>query len=296
MPPKRSWQNTIPPWPFAINRESPQSCGLVGWWPMANDRGGQSARDLVTGMHGALAGAATWTTTNQFFGVDLDGNTGTYVEVLGVASGIDRFSFGTGAGGTDSPFSWSAWIKPRGVDITNNTIACKWDKTGSDYEYWLFFDGNDKLVWKLYHPSSSTTRIGLISTSAYTTLTGWHHVVGTYDASKVYTGLVLYVDGVPIAVGSGANGAYTGMGPTTAPLRFGARRDAVEVSFDGVLADLRCYNYELTAEQVWQMYDPRTRCELYLPQRRRVTMATSAGGPTVMPAWYYSRNKLRRAC
>ena len=35
------------------------------------------------------------------------------------------------------------------------------------------------------------------------------------------------------------------------------------------MADVRAWNRALTAAEVWQLYDPRTRWDLYYPLRQR---------------------------
>ncbi|MBN1560528.1 T9SS type A sorting domain-containing protein [candidate division KSB1 bacterium] len=78
---------------------------------------------------------------------------------------------------------------------------------------------------------------------------GWHHVVGIYDYSKAY----LYVDAQLDKEGD-ATGEFVGL--IADPLLIGAKmEDTYRNSWNGLIDDVKFFNYALSAEQVDSLFN-----------------------------------------
>ena len=98
----------------------------------------------------------------------------------------------------------------------------------------------------------------------------WDHVVGTYDGVNMRT----YVNG--LAVGAPINEVGT-INAYASDVYF-ARYEHLDSSmYEGPLSDCRIYNRCLSPSEVYKLYDPRTRWDLYEPiQRPFLAMSPAA--------------------
>lgn len=108
-------------------------------------------------------------------------------------------------------------------------------------------------------------------------------VTGTYDGSDVK----IYTNGILEATNSGGSGDIV-FGAADAEWRIG-ERGSVESAIGqnimfGGLSDTRIYNRAFNAEEVWALYDPKTRWELYEPitRARRFRAPVVAGDIAVL--------------
>jgi hypothetical protein len=70
----------------------------------------------------------------------------------------------------------------------------------------------------------------------------WHHIVGVYDATQMY----LYIDG-ELNVSARAGGRIN---INDEPVCIGANSEKQEREWNGLIDDVRIYNYGLTQEEV----------------------------------------------
>lgn len=142
-------------------------------------------------------------------------------------------------------FSISAWVNWKGTaGIVNGMIASKRDGWASaDESYWIFMVNNAGVL-RIQAYGQNT-----INTSGNTIKTGqWHHVVMTY-ADGIARG---YVDGLQVSVGG------FGMANKKTATFWIGRNNAVNERFDGLLDDIKAFNYVLTPEEVVDLYYAET--------------------------------------
>jgi hypothetical protein len=250
--PQRGIQRPL--WPFAVNRDSPQAEGLVGWWPFLPAGGGQ-AFDLVGGNHGTLNNMnlnSDWVTDPMALSaLNFIRANNSYVAV----PDADILN--------PAQFTVSAWIST--TQTTDGSLACKAAASGGS-GYWLAIGFGLPAVAGLYVGDAVG---GFVHGSILINDGLWHSIVGTYDGTTAK----IYVDGA-----LDNSGARTGTSGTHT-LGFGSAIDGGPgSSYTGLLADIRLYNWALPADLIAAMFDPRTRWDLYYPLRQRVWALPLAAG------------------
>lgn len=156
-----------------------------------------------------------------------------------------------------NPFSVGGWVQ---VDTTGSqTILSKWDaSSGSEAREWDFelSSGAPALVC---YDESANQQVYRLADSALTNST-WYFVVITYDSTGGATamnGVTVYVNGVEVASTASNDGSYVAMENLGATPLVGARTGAssVEQLYEGDLGRLFVTPEELTAAQVWKLYE-----------------------------------------
>ncbi|MFC1711731.1 DUF2341 domain-containing protein [Patescibacteria group bacterium] len=148
----------------------------------------------------------------------------------------DNLSFGDSS--NDYPFSISAWLYMHSAD--DFYIFSK--RSGSDYEYSLHTSGLGELSFIIYDATSGNYEVSNADLSDYENQ--WLHLVATYDGSGSENGMTIYLNTVETSSGSGGGGSYTAMHNTTATASIGL------TIANGVIDEVKIYNYELSPNQV----------------------------------------------
>jgi len=146
--------------------------------------------------------------------------------------------------GTMPQISVSAWIK-NGNSGNETIIATRgWYSGDTGWGWWLLKDHDNKLKFGI----NTDDNEAVFNQTIDTTETTWYHVVGTYDGATIN----IYVNGVkgtPYSkTGSIIFGANTYIGR-------GTYNGGLAYHFNGLIDDVRIYNYALTSEQVKQVYN-----------------------------------------
>lgn len=94
-------------------------------------------------------------------------------------------------------------------------------------------------------------------------------------------GLTLYINS--LAEASNAT-ATTGLRDVDQMRVYGAPSVEITAGLEGSLADFRVYRRALTASEVWALYDPATRWDLYATPGRRVFFDVGGGGAFTIAA------------
>jgi len=132
----------------------------------------------------------------------------------------------------------SAWITADVLDIsTQETIIAK------------------DTAWKLYRNATTETICFTCTADSTESVTGavkindglWHHVVGVYDGSDLY----LYIDGVEDGTPPNASGTITNFDD----VYIGSEDDNPSESWEGLIDDVRVYDYALDARQVKILFE-----------------------------------------
>jgi len=161
----------------------------------------------------------------------------------------DDFSFGDG--NNDSPFSVSAWIKPKRTDKFR--VLAKYDSAAGVREWIFTTDGNSQLILYIFDESTNGTLLQRCSLDPITNyLDQWVHVSCTYDGSSNSSGVKLYINGVESQDTDNSAGTYVAMENTTKPLIMGSLT-GTDYS-EGNISDARLYNTDLTATEISDLY------------------------------------------
>lgn len=277
----RRWVNRgAPNYDFTINSESPQAKGLVGWWPTL-EKQGRILHEFVRGNFCIFPGGAEnpslLSTAERGHVLYYDGNDyNTSVKDSPISG--------------NNPFSLVCWAN---TDDTGTTA-------GDAFQFVAFQIGLHNATGKSAYIAINEDAIkfqgfGIVSLNYFppSPINGvWKHIVATYEGGGAIN---LYVDGNFIANGTDVDafdiavrevqiGSGVGSG---GPWRY----------FEGSLDDCRIYNRALTPIEVYQLYAPQTRWELYQPIQRDVFafVAAAAGlGPVYPGRNHPSRNVLLR--
>ena len=229
-----TWLSSQPPLglPFVINRASPQAVGLVGWWPVLASRGSSVLYSLARPYNGTLQSTTlTWETDSQMgMRLNFPRADAAYISTAFPAP-------------TTGPFTLAGWIRTANAGSYRAILGCS---------------ANGGIEWRL-NPSEQLEllqeSVALVATSGGTVTTAaWAHVALTWASGGAY---VFYVNGQ--AAGSGTNNVTYSAGT----FDIGRHGTLSGEGYGGQIADLRVYERSLSDAEIWQMYAPQTRWDLY---------------------------------
>lgn len=228
--PLRRFPNT----PFDINRRSPQSIGLVGWWTAAGtQRGGIETLEHVSGMHGAFNGGTVHAIDD--FGPVVDMTVGG--SYLSAESSEIRCEPGTN-------MTWVGWWNIQG-DGTRGLFT-KGNNGASNLIVQVRATGEIRVLIQFVDSFDSTG-----------TPTGLTHIA----VRKKGTDYDLYINGLQ----DGSKGMFALADTSALPFYIGT--DTVNTC-DSSCYEARVYNRALSPAEIWHQYAPSTRYELYSPDVR----------------------------
>lgn len=237
-------------YPVILNRNSPQAAGLVNWYPpLASreiyvyliDRAGKE-------FTGTLAGNAAYALVPQMGHVlTLDG-TGDYVTLpnLGVSGASAR--------------TVAAWI----WTDTTASLRCLYFSGAASAGLQFCVYINVSSAGDLYFAGNTydqrSTNGSLIAVNT------WTHVAVTFTGGTINsTTIALFVNGFQVAQTSVGSGTAN---TTNSNYRIGSDTLSAGRDWDGYIGDFRIYNRALSPAEIFQLYDPATRWDLYAPKPR----------------------------
>jgi len=236
------WPYGQPPSAFTLNHASPQAKGLVGWWPTAGTPGASvlhnySSRKQLVGTFPGGAANPAWATERA----------------LGVVISYSGAQDVTVASFNISAVTVSMWVKTSQVadmHLLNRDISAA-------HRVWQFRiqdSGGRKLQFVCFNTTG-----GLNTATGTTILTDGvlHHVVGTYGSEMIS----VYVDGLY----EGQAGRTGTLSQQVAEMRIGKPGGFGGGYYTGLVGDIRVYNRALSPAEIWQLWAPQTRWDLYRP-------------------------------
>lgn len=243
--------------PFTLNWESVQAQGLKAWWPMAANQGGLTVREQVIGYYnGTLSSTLGW--TGDTFGPSPD-FTGT-PKYIGV--GINKIRDFLAGG----PYTVAAWFNCKSNDLTQ-TILGDMTSNGMSRSFGLATGGaGASSVVSSHHGNTLLTHNAVITKNVT------HHAAVTWLGNNLTR--TIYADGVA-GTTTDTPASWASAGGLASIGRQGAYNGYY---FKGCIIDVRIYNRALSAAEIWQLYDPATRWELYRPAEHRVWQIAPAAG------------------
>ena len=208
--------------------------GLVGWWKLDETEGTKAADSSGNGHNATVQGNPKWQPGGGKVSgaIALDGN-GSYLEVA------DESAFDFTAGVTVA-----AWIKLNAFDKPWQAIVTKGEWA------WRVQRNNETNTLEF-----ACTGVQVPDNSPYGSLFGtkaiapgeWHHIASVYDGGKMY----LYVDGT-------LDTSQEAKGPISLnddPVLIGENAQKRDRFFNGLIDDVRLYNFGLPEAQVRQLYE-----------------------------------------
>jgi hypothetical protein len=204
--------------------------GLVAWWKMDDGSGNTAADSSSNGLAGTLVGNPTWVDGMAGGALKFDGD-GDYVDI-----GKDaKFNIA-------SQITVAAWIKVDAFDREWQTIISKGDSSWRLQRNWnkgtLEFGCTGLVV-----PGN---RWGGIYGKTDVNDGQWHHAVGTYNGSQ----LCLYVDGRL----DRAAEVKSSININDYPVLIGETAEKPKRFWNGLIDDVRVYNYGLNADEVAEIF------------------------------------------
>lgn len=261
---------------LTINRGSPQARGLVSVIapPFLGDNRTKLAGTLVNGAAPAVTPwGPAWFCENEA-NSNIDG-TASYLEVPD-----DNAYDLTGA------FTVSAWLifKEPSAWTNSRHVLSKYLSAGNQRSWGLGIEATRQVVWNVFPEGTTTNSVELIGTATLSVET-LYHIVGRLIPSAA---MAVFVNGAKDneVTSSIPAGPFVG----TAPVRLGSAVNAREVrSIYGSIIDARIYNRALSDADIWQLYDPKTRWDLYAVPQRRSWVDAPAAAATGNPWNYYAQ-------
>jgi hypothetical protein len=139
-----------------------------------------------------------------------------------------------------TPFSYGAWIKPRGGGV----FMSKMDAAG-DFRGFDFYLDTDRLAVHIIHKWPDN--VLKVRTQTTVAKNSWTHAFATYDGSGRASGVKIYFDGKPQAL-EVLNDTLTDTIQTKSPVLIG-KRDGSDF-YTGDVYDARFYDHELSPSDV----------------------------------------------
>lgn len=288
---------TTPPLPSEIdfgnpiNRGSPQSRGLVGWWPMALGYGTTGVRDPVGGNVGTLTNmdpATDWTGGGlDFDGTDdaLDCGTPAAMEFqtgsISIAALVFVRSLAANCG------ILKRGIRESGSPNRDHTNYGVYINTSGNVE---FYYANESGAESAYHVID-TTDTPIAAGNVYS-------IVATHTWGNGWADSKIYVNGKERGITNTiGDGATLNWSDSSAKLTVGAfYYTSYNTLMNGVIYDARVYRRLLSASDVMQLWQPQTRWDLYRRRSRLVAVrASGSAGRFINSGLKPLRNLWRRS-
>ncbi len=257
-----------------INHASWQSKGLVFWMPGLD----LSGRDYSVYKRPGTLNAATLLATkpstklSQGVGRVLEGtvdNTELIIYENTLNEAVLNF-------GLADPFTLSLWFHNVNAAFAGGALLAKAGATGGDRQYQIYSSSNESYATVIHGTTSTGVASSLVNNRDYFITVTKSGAEATDDVSR-------YLDG--LFVSTSTAGTSTAV---NADLCVGARKaddsngaTAFQMNDGEQIWDARIYNYELNAAQVWALYDPVARWDLYqrpLIQIPGLAVVAAAGG------------------
>jgi tetratricopeptide (TPR) repeat protein len=207
--------------------------GLLGWWKLDEKEGRTATDSSGNGHEATVQGDPDWQPAGGRIGGAIAlGGDGDFLDVA------DEPAFDCTGGVT-----LAAWIKAKQFDRPWQAIITKGDST---YRIQRNNETNtlEFACTGLQIPNGN--EYGSLFGSKAITTGEWHHVAGVYDGKKMY----VYVDG---ALDSSQE-AWGAINTNDTRLQIGGNTEVGDRFWNGLIDEVRVYNYGLAEAQIQQLY------------------------------------------
>ncbi len=201
---------------------------LVGWWKFDEGSGSTTADSSGNANHGSLHGPVQWT----------DGHDGKALKFTGPFNYV-LVEDSPELNPTDA-ITIAAWINPSWTG--NNRILQK-SSGGHDNQYRLLKEFGDNMVFEVSGVANHQLSFEKLPPAGE-----WTHLAAVYDGSKM---TVFYNGEV-----AGEQETFGKMATSDGPLFIGTKHETAPAGdeFNGILDDVRIYNYALSEADIAALY------------------------------------------
>lgn len=243
---------------LVLNRDSPQARDLVAWYPPL----GTPVAALAEQAHGIGALASSGTVTRE-----TDPTTGGALNLDGTTGYLTLPNFGALF---TNAITWTCWIKLRNqpaVSHAKSGIASFHTTSEGFNAHYAYTDGNTYL--NLFRSNRLSASTGSFD------VTQWHILAVTHQPTSAAGDYLVYRNNQVLISGT----ADASLPTWSASPRLGGSADG-SLFLDGFIGEQRFYNRVLSATEIWQLYDPATRWDLYAAPRRFWPGVAASGSVT----------------
>jgi len=246
--------------------------GLIGAWIFGMQGAGSSAYDFSgyrrDGSFGGLSAVTSW----------VPGILGRTLYFSGVAQHVNIPNDALFSLSTTGSLTVSCWFRPEVINAANHVIS---KGIGSNYEWGLNVSSTGQLRAQVFTATGTilmqaNSAVGLVVAGT------WVHLAIVMNINTPFA--AGYVNGILRVSTTTASGAYTA---STAALRIGERADGAG-DCNGQIDDVRIYNRELSAAEVFMSYN--VPYAPWVPRRLAYYQVGQAGTPPTtakIPSLYH---------
>lgn len=156
----------------------------------------------------------------------------------------DNLSFGDSV--TDSPFSFSMWVK---VDtlVSGHGLIEKQDSS-NNREYIIYIASDGAIYNNIYSNGVALNRRGRKTNTGLISIDTWYHIVWTYNGNSDYSGIKIYLNGVRVDNANFGKNTYVAMKNTNNPFKIGEY-------ITGNMDEVSVFNSELSQSDITTIYN-----------------------------------------
>jgi hypothetical protein len=261
----RGWPHRHPPnTQFTLNRQSPLSLGLVGWWSGQGSRGANIVHDYADNRaDGTFNGSPTWVANGEIgAGVSFPTSTASYIAV-GSPSHLDNLP----AVGMTIALWWL------GVDASGGDHKIAISKSDASGDGWMLGVASSNILWLKTVDSGGAAR----DTFVTHVTSGLQLIVATVAPSTPHR---IYRNGLEVSYNTQATTGATYGSDAANNVDIGRLGNAGFWPFNSVIYDAKIWNRVLSPVEVSRLYQPQNRWELHAPVQRiwAIGKAPAVGG------------------
>lgn len=200
--------------------------GLVGWWKFDETEGGEVKDNSGNNHNGTLIGDAKWAQGKIGGAIDLDGK-GSFIRIA------DKSAFDIAG-----QITIACWANIRSVPVEYMAIVTKGDNS------WRLSTARQQ---RKFHGSVNNYNSIVLDGATEVPANEWHHVAMVYNTEEVR----IYVDGWLDA----ATPWKGGIAVNDFDVLIGENAEQKGRFFDGLIDDVRIYNYALKESDIMALYN-----------------------------------------
>lgn len=233
----------LPPSAASYNLHSTQAKGLVAWWPVAGSRGTTLLRDRVNGRNGVFNGNAALVKDSVMGWVtSYDGN-GDYIRVTRTQRLGETIQ---------GDYTLTMWMKSSSA----TTVKRLWGSYDSVTGFNTAIFNYSSAGQLRFYSGSAADADSLLANASGLNNGVWRH----YAFQVQGTTMRIFINGVQ-------DNSRTRVAGTTTNADFflgtSLSTSTATQMFEGSIGDTRLYSRALAQAEIWQLWNPLTRWELY---------------------------------
>jgi len=221
---------------------------LIGHWLTNND----DVKDYAGTNDGTNNGGAIYSYDNPNALVEYGGASRAFdgsSDYIDLGNILDNVFAGTG-----KQWTITAWIK---ADALNDRlIFAKWHNSNPDRAYFIRITSSGDLAFNFTSDGTTNNRWGKVTNTSPIGIGSWHHVAVSYDQTATGNYLRLWVDGVEDTNPTDYlhAGTVTSIYDGNATIQISGINGTNSQDFDGKIADVRVYDTDISATEVYELY------------------------------------------